>query len=47
MSDVITYIFIFFMAILGGLSTIYVVLALPAVLIWKVYRKIKFGEKIM
>lgn len=47
MSDVITYIFIFFMTIFGGLSTIYVVLALPVVLIWKVYRKIKFGEKIM
>ena len=27
----------------GALSTLYLVLSLPAVLIWKVYRKIRYG----
>lgn len=31
----------------GGLSTLYLLVSLPATIINKVYRKVKFGEKIM
>ena len=31
------------MAIMGGLSTAYLVIAFPAVLIWKIYRAIRYG----
>lgn len=47
MNNIFLYIMIGFMFICGGLSTIYVVLALPVTLFVKVYRKIKYGEKIM
>ena len=47
MNNFITYIFIIFMVIVGGLSTIYVVFSLPVVLVYKIFRKIKFGEKIL
>jgi hypothetical protein len=35
------------MVVLEGGSTIYLVSALPVVIIYKTYRKIKYGEKIM
>ena len=34
------------MAIVGGASSVYLIIALPAVIIWKIYRKIKYGYKI-
>lgn len=46
MNNFITYIFIIFMVIFGGFSTLYVVVSLPVTIIYKLYRKIKFGEKI-
>lgn len=47
MSNILIYILIFFMVVFGGLSTIYVVISLPAVIINKIFRKIKFKEKIL
>ena len=47
MNNFITYILIIFMVICGGLSTLYVVASLPVTIIYKIYRKIKFGEKIL
>ena len=47
LSNIIIYIMIIFMAIFGGLSTIYLVVSIPSILIWKIYRKVKFGDKIM
>ncbi len=47
MNHIFLYIMIGFMFICVGLSTIYGVLALPVTLFVKVYRKIKYGEKIM
>ena len=47
MSNILTYVMFFFMAIFGGLSTVYVVVSLPVVLGYKIFRKIKFGEKIL
>lgn len=37
---------IFFMIVGGGvgiLSTLYIMISLPAIIIWKIYRKIRFG----
>lgn len=47
MSNLIIYLFIVFMAITGGFSTLYLVISLPTVIIWKIYRKIKYNEEIM
>jgi len=47
MNNFITYLFIFFMVIFGGFSTLYVVLSLPVTIIYKIFRRIKFGEKIL
>lgn len=33
--------------IAGALSTIYLTFSLPAVLIWKIYRKARYGISIM
>lgn len=47
MNNILIYIMIFFMFVCGGLSTLYVVISLPVVIIMKIYRKVKYGEKIM
>ena len=47
MNNFITYIVIIFMVIFGGFTTLYVVASLPVTIIYKIYRKIKFGEKIL
>ncbi len=47
MSNIFIYLFILFMVVLGGGSTIYVVSALPIVIIYKIHRRIKHGENIM
>ena len=41
MSDIFTIILIVIMAIMGGLSTLYIVVSLPAVIIWKLIRLAK------
>ena len=46
MSNIFTIIILVIMAIIGGFSTLYVALSLPAVIIWKIYRKIRYGYKI-
>ena len=46
MSDVLLYALIFLMAIMGGVSTIVVLAAIPAVLISKIYRKIRYGARL-
>ena len=30
----------------GALSTLYLLISLPAVIIWKLYRRVKFGKSI-
>jgi len=47
MNNFITYLFIIFMVIFGGFSTLYVVVSLPVTIIYKIFRRIKFGEKIL
>ncbi len=47
MSNVFVLIIFALMALMGGGSTIYVVLALPATIIYKIFRKVKYGEKMI
>lgn len=46
MSRIISYLILGIMAVLGGGSTLYLLISLPAVIIWKIYRKVKYGYKI-
>ena len=46
MTNILLYIMIGIMALIGGGSSIFLVIALPAVIIWKIYRKIKYGYKL-
>ncbi len=43
MKEIITYIGVIVMGILGGGASIYILVSLPAMLIWKLYRKIRYG----
>jgi hypothetical protein len=43
MKDIILYVVIILMGIMGGGASIYILVSLPAMLIWKIYRKIRYG----
>lgn len=45
MSNILIYILIFFMAVFGGLSTIYVVISLPAVIIYKILERLNLRRR--
>ena len=47
MGNILIYLMVGFMFICGGLSSLYLIISLPTVLIYKIYRKVKFGENIM
>ncbi|WP_166435301.1 hypothetical protein [Lacrimispora indolis] len=34
-------------AVIGGLSTLYLFLSMPAVIVWKIYRKFKYHISLM
>ncbi len=44
MGKILTYFFIAFMCVVGGGSSIYVVIAMPAMIIWKLYRAARYHE---
>ena len=46
MNQIFSYIIFGIMAIMGGGTSIFFFISLPAVIIWKIYRKIKYGYKI-
>ena len=46
MSNIFTIIIMILMAVFGGFSSLYVLTALPVVIIYKIYRKLKYGCKI-
>lgn len=46
MNNVVTIISFVTMAIMGGVSSLYLVISLPVVIIWKIYRKIRYGYKL-
>lgn len=43
MSNILTIVMLVIMGIVGGLSSIVLVLSFPVVLIWKIYRTIRYG----
>lgn len=42
MSNILTIVMLVIMGVVGGLSSILLVLSFPAILIWKIYRKIRY-----
>lgn len=46
MSNFGLYLAIGFMGIVGGLSSLYIVIGLPAYFVWKVLRKLKNGGRL-
>lgn len=40
--NILTILLIIIYSVIGGLSTIYLLLSMPAVIIWKCYRNIKY-----
>ena len=46
MEKILMYILIFIMAVFGGVSSFVVLLAVPGMIIYKVYRKIRYGFKL-
>ena len=46
MNQILTYIIFGIMAVMGGGTSLFLVISLPTVIIWKIYRKIKYGYKI-
>ena len=46
MNQIFSYIIFGIMAIMGGGTSLLLIISLPAVIIWKIYRKIKYGYKI-
>ena len=46
MNQIATIIVLVIMGILGGCSTLYLLIAAPVVLIQKIYRKIRYGTKL-
>ena len=46
MEQIFSYLFFGIMAIMGGGTSLFLVISLPAVIIWKIYRKIRYGYKI-
>ena len=46
MNQVVAMIMLVVMAIMGGGSSIAMVIGIPAMIIWKIYRKIRYGYKL-
>ncbi len=46
MNQIFSYLIFGIMAIMGGGTSLFLVISLPTVIIWKIYRKIKYGYKI-
>jgi len=46
MNNIVTSIMFALMAVLGGGTTLYLVVSLPATIIWKFYRKLCYGKKL-
>lgn len=46
MSDIIMWIIIIVGGLVGVISTLYMVLSIPVIIVWKIYRKIRFGYKL-
>ena len=43
MPEIVTWILVAIMGVAGGLSSLYLLISIPLILIWKIGRKIKYG----
>ncbi|MBP3460091.1 MAG: hypothetical protein J6K58_12850 [Lachnospiraceae bacterium] len=43
MPGIVTYILVGLMGIMGGLTSLYLLVSIPVLLVWKIYRKIRYG----
>lgn len=43
MSSIVIYLMVAVMGIVGGLTSLYLLVSIPVLLVWKIYRKIKYG----
>lgn len=43
MKQIFSYLIFGIMAIMGGGTSLFLVISLPAVIVWKIYRKIRYG----
>lgn len=43
MPEIVTWILVAIMGIAGGLSSLYLLISIPVILVWKIGRKIKCG----
>lgn len=46
MGNIISFIMVIVMALLGGVPTIYITLSLPVVICKKIYGKVKYGKSL-
>lgn len=46
MELIVKFFLIIFIAVVGGLPCLYMAISMPAVLIWKIYRKVKYNISI-
>lgn len=43
MPNFITMILVAFMGVMGGLTSVYLLVSIPVLIVWKIYRKIRYG----
>lgn len=43
MKQIFSYLIFGIMAIMGGGTSLFLVISLPVVIVWKIYRKIRYG----
>ena len=46
MKQIFSYLFFGIMPIMGGGTSLFLVISLPALIVWKIHRKIRYGYKI-
>ena len=46
MKQIFSYLIFGIMAIMGGGTSLFLVISLPALIVWKIHRKIRYGYKI-
>jgi len=46
MNKIVAMIMLVIMAVMGGGSTIAIAVGMPAMILWKIYRKIRYGYKL-
>lgn len=43
MPGFVTILLVILMGLMGGLTSLYLLLSIPVILVWKIYRKVRYG----